>query len=72
MGEMIQLTASDGHPLSAYRAKPAGAPKAGVVILQEIFGITNHIKAVADEYADNGYVAIAPAMFDRIQTGVPL
>ena len=72
MGEMTQLTASDGHQLSAYRAEPAGAPKAGVVILQEIFGITNHIQAVADEYARKGYLAIAPAMFDRIQAGVRL
>ena len=72
MGEMIQLTASDGHQLSAYRAEPGGAPKAGIVILQEIFGITNHIQAVANEYADHGYLAIAPAMFDRIRSGVTL
>ena len=72
MGEMIQLTASDGHQLSAYRAEPDHAPKAGIVIVQEIFGITNHIQAVADEYASHGYLAIAPAMFDRIRAGVTL
>jgi carboxymethylenebutenolidase len=67
MGEMIQLTASDGHQLSAYRADPSESARGGVVVIQEIFGITNHIKAVADEYAANGYLTIAPAMFDRIQ-----
>ncbi len=72
MGETIELTASDGHNLSAYRADPDGTLKAGVVILQEIFGVTNHIQAVADEYAARGYLAIAPAMFDRIQPGVTL
>ena len=72
MGEMIRLTASDGHQLSAYRAEPYGTPKAGIVILQEIFGVTNHIQAVADQYADHGYLSVAPAMFDRIQAGVTL
>lgn len=68
MGDMIRLTASDDHQLSAYRADPDGALKGGVVIVQEIFGITGHIKSVADEYAGHGYLAIAPAMFDRIRT----
>jgi carboxymethylenebutenolidase len=72
MGEMIQLTAGDGHELSAYRSQPDGPPKAGVVIVQEIFGITNHIQAVTDVYAEHGYLAIAPAMFDRIRSGVTL
>jgi len=72
MSKMIQLTASDAHQLSAYRAEPDGAPKAGIVIVQEIFGITNHIQAVVDEYASLGYLTIAPAMFDRIRAGVTL
>ena len=72
MGDMIQLTAGDGHELSAYRSEPDGPPKAGVVIVQEIFGITSHIQAVTDEYAEHGYLAIAPAMFDRIRSGVTL
>ncbi len=71
-GEMISLTASDGHTLAAYKAEPAGAPKGGVVILQEIFGITNHIKSVVDQYAAEGYVAIAPAVFDRVERGAVL
>lgn len=70
MGKMIQLTAGDGHELSAYRADPDAPPKAGVVIVQEIFGITNHIRAVTDDYAAHGYLAIAPAMFDRIRRNV--
>lgn len=72
MGDQIQLTASDGHALAAYRAQPDGTPKAGVVILQEIFGITSHISRVADQYAELGYLAIAPALFDRVDTGITL
>jgi carboxymethylenebutenolidase len=71
MGKMIELTASDGHKLAAYRADPAGAyadkPRGAIVVMQEIFGVNSHIKQVADGYAADGYVAIAPAMFDRVQ-----
>ncbi len=73
MGKMIELTASDGHKLAAYRADPSGAnaakPRGAIVVIQEIFGVNSHIKAVADGYAADGYVAIAPAMFDRVQKG---
>ena len=69
MGKMIQLTASDGHKLDAYRADPAGKPRGGIVVIQEIFGVNSHVKQVADGYAADGYVAIAPAMFDRAQKG---
>ena len=72
MGQMIELTASDGHTLGAYRADPAGAPKAGVVVIQEIFGVNAHIREVADDYAAQGYLAIAPALFDRSRAGVEL
>ena len=72
MGTTIQLTASDGHQLAAYRADPEGAPKGGVVVIQEIFGVNAHIRAVADGYAAAGYVAIAPAMFDRVKRDVEL
>lgn len=72
MGEIIQLTANDGHEFMAYRAAPAAAPKGGVVILQEIFGITDHIRRVADQYAEHGYLAIAPAVFDRVRPGIVL
>ncbi len=66
---MIELTASDGHKLAAYRADPSGKPRGAIVVIQEIFGVNSHIKQVADGYAADGYVAIAPAMFDRVQRG---
>jgi carboxymethylenebutenolidase len=69
MGSMIELKAADGHKLAAYRAEPAGKPRGGVVVIQEIFGVNSHIKSVADGYAADGYLAIAPAMFDRLQRG---
>src|SRR5213082_2026744 len=72
MGKMIQLTASDGHKLDAYRADSAGKPRGAIVVIQEIFGVNSHIKQVADGYAADGYVAIAPAMFDRVQKNVDL
>ena len=67
MGKTLQLTASDGHRLSAYLAEPATAPKGGLVVAMEIFGVNSHIRAVADGYAANGYCVIAPALFDRVQ-----
>jgi carboxymethylenebutenolidase len=72
MGETIQLTSEDGFTLSAYRATPSGTPKGAVVVIQEIFGLNPHIRSVADGYAEAGYVAIAPALFDRIRPGIEL
>ena len=69
MGRSITLAASDGHSFSAYRADPAAGPRGGIVVIQEIFGVNSHIKAVADGYAADGYLVIAPAMFDRVQQG---
>jgi carboxymethylenebutenolidase len=69
MGQTIRLTASDGFELGAYRADPATAPKAAVVVIQEIFGVNSHIRNVCDRFAAQGYVAIAPAIFDRIEPG---
>jgi len=69
MGKMIELSAADGHTLAAYRADPAGKPRGGVVVIQEIFGVNSHIKSVADGYARDGYLVIAPAMFDRVKRG---
>ena len=66
-GSMATLTAADGHHFDAYIARPTGKPKGGVVVLQEIFGLNDHTKHVADEFAADGYVAVAPAMFDRVQ-----
>lgn len=68
MGEMVTLKAEDGHQLSAYRAA-AGTPQAGLVIVQEIFGVNTHIRRVCDGYAADGYVTLAPALFDRVERG---
>ncbi len=72
MGEMVKLTASDGHKLDGYRAEPTGTVKGGLVIVQEIFGVNGHIRNVCDSYAAEGYVAVAPAVFDRIEPGLEL
>jgi carboxymethylenebutenolidase len=72
MGKMIELTAADGHKLSAYRAEPAGEPRGGIVVIQEIFGINSHIRSVADGYAADGYLVIAPALFDRVKRNVDI
>ncbi len=70
MGENITLTCADGVKISAYVAKPAGAPKGGMVVIQEIFGVNHHIRAVTDFYASQGFLAVAPALFDRVQPGI--
>jgi carboxymethylenebutenolidase len=72
MGKMIQLTAADGHKLDAYRADPAGKARGAIVVIQEIFGVNSHIKSVADGFAADGYLAVAPALFDRVQKNVDL
>lgn len=72
MSETIELTCKDGMRISAYRARPQGKPRGGMVVLQEIFGVNHHIRAVADKYAAAGYLAIAPALFDRVEKGVEL
>ncbi|MFN8019474.1 MAG: dienelactone hydrolase family protein [Acidimicrobiales bacterium] len=66
------LTAPDGHAFDAYVAEPAGTPSAAVVVVQEIFGVNDHIRSVADRFAAAGFLAAAPALFDRIQRGVEL
>jgi carboxymethylenebutenolidase len=66
---MLELTAADGSGLCAYRADPAGRPRGGLVVAQEIFGINSHIRSVCDGFAADGYLAIAPALFDRYQRG---
>jgi carboxymethylenebutenolidase len=67
MGQDIKLTASDNFQLGAYRAAPAGPSKGAIVVIQEIFGVNHHIRHVCDRLAAEGYVAIAPAIFDRTQ-----
>ncbi len=72
MGNAITFTATDGFEESGYLATPTGAPKGGIVVVQEIFGVNIHIREVCDRFASEGYVALAPAIFDRLQTGVEL
>ena len=72
MGQIISHTASDGHKLDAYKAEPAGKPKGGLVVVQEIFGINGQIRRTADYFASQGYLAIAPALFDRVAKGIEL
>ena len=69
MSETISLKTKDGFEISAYVAKPAGRPRGGVVVLQEIFGVNSHIRSIADLYASHGYLAVAPALFDRAEKG---
>ena len=72
MGSRIELTAGDGHTLSAYRADPAGEAHGGIVIVQEVFGVNDHVRGVCDGYAADGYAVVAPALFDRVKKGVEL
>ncbi|QXZ08895.1 dienelactone hydrolase family protein [Comamonas sp. Y33R10-2] len=72
MGSFVDLTAVDGAKTPAYVALPEGKPRGAVVVLQEIFGVNSHIRSVADRYASQGYVAVAPAMFNRVKHNVEL
>ncbi|WP_028604368.1 dienelactone hydrolase family protein [Ottowia thiooxydans] len=72
MGQFIELKAADGTTIPAYVAEPSGKPKGAIVVTQEIFGINQHIREVADGYAAEGYLAVAPATFQRVQAGVEL
>jgi carboxymethylenebutenolidase len=72
MSEYVTLVAADGHELNAYVARPEGEPVAGLVVVQEIFGVNAHIRSVADGYAKDGFLAVAPALFDRFERGVEL
>ena len=72
MGTMMELQAADGTVVPAYEARPAGTPRGAVVVIQEIFGVNSHIRNVADGYAAQGYLAVAPACFHRVKPGVEL
>jgi len=71
-GKVITISALDRHHLSGYLASPQGPPQAGLVVLQEIFGVTAHMRRVTDEFAARGYLALAPALFDRLKPGTEL
>ena len=72
MSESMIVKAADGHALDLYVARPAGEPIAGLVVVQEIFGVNRHIRSVADGYARDGFLAVAPALFDRVEKSVEL
>ncbi len=72
MGEFSTFMARDGHEFQAWLAAPAGRPRGAVVLLQEIFGVNGHIRAVAQDFAAQGYTVIAPCLFDRIRRGIEL
>ena len=69
MGERIKLKANDGFALNAYKAGPAGKPIAGVVLIQEVWGLNRWIRSEVDRYAAAGYLTVAPAMMDRVELG---
>ena len=72
MGEHIFVTGKDGFELGAYLARPQGEVKGGVLVIQEIFGVNEHIREVANGYASEGYLAIAPKIFDRVEKDIEL
>ncbi|MGH8260533.1 MAG: dienelactone hydrolase family protein [Steroidobacteraceae bacterium] len=72
MSEFTTIMARDGHQFGAWLAAPPGTPRGAVVVIQEIFGVNSHIRSVTDGYAAEGYVAIAPSLFDRVRKGIEL
>jgi carboxymethylenebutenolidase len=72
MSEFTTLMARDGHEFRAWLAPPPGRPRGAIAVVQEVFGVNSHIRAVADGYAAEGYVAIAPCLFDRVRRGIEL
>lgn len=72
MGQFVPLTSKDGVVAPAWVAQPDGPPQGAVVVLQEIFGVNSHIRAVADRFAARGYVAVAPSLFTRLEADVEL
>jgi carboxymethylenebutenolidase len=72
MSEYVTLKAAGGHELSGYVARPEGKPLAGLVVVQEAFGVNAHIRSVADGFAKDGFLVVAPALFDRMERGLEL
>ena len=72
MGQFVNLTSSEGFVVPAWVAQPKGTPRGAVVVVQEIFGVNSHIQSVADRLAVSGYLAVAPATFERVKAGVDL
>jgi carboxymethylenebutenolidase len=72
MGEFTTIMARDGHEFQAWLAAPPGRPRGALLVIQEIFGVNSHIRAVTDRFAAEGYTAIAPSLFDRVRRGIEL
>jgi carboxymethylenebutenolidase len=72
MGDFTTIMARDGHEFQAWLAAPPGRPRGALVVIQEIFGVNSHIRAVADGFAAEGYTVIAPSLFDRVRRGIQL
>ena len=72
MGDNVTIKSADGFDVGAYVAQPAGAASGAVVVIQEIFGVNSHIREVTDGYAEAGYFAVAPKIFDRIDRDIEL
>jgi len=72
MGSWIKLKPESGVTIAAWRADPAGTPRGGIVVIQEIFGVNSHIRSICEGYAADGFSVIAPALFDRYEKGVEL
>jgi carboxymethylenebutenolidase len=72
MGEFTRFMARDGHEFDAWLTPAQGKPRGAIVVVQEIFGVNAHIRAVTDSFAAEGYVAIAPSLFDRVRRNVEL
>jgi len=72
MSEFTTIMARDGHEFQTWLAAPPGRPRGAIVVVQEIFGVNSHIRKVTDGYAADGYIAIAPALFDRVRRGIEL
>ncbi len=70
MGQMIELTAEDGFNFGAYHVEPKGPRKGGLIVVQEIFGVNDDIRVMADSFAELGYEVLAPSMFDRVKKGM--
>jgi carboxymethylenebutenolidase len=72
MGDFIRLRARDGHEFNAYLAEPEGAPRSGLIVAMEMYGVNGYLTSVCDNYAKEGYLCIAPALFDRLERDLSL
>jgi len=72
MGQYTTIMARDGHEFQAWLAAAPGRPRGALLVIQEIFGVNSHIRAVTDQFAAEGYTTIAPSLFDRVRRGIEL